>query len=54
MKLSKSERGRAKLERRLQRELREENASESPKACPTCGEICQPDDLKCDECGHDL
>lgn len=25
-----------------------------PKVCPTCFERCQPDDLKCDECGHDL
>jgi hypothetical protein len=26
----------------------------NPKLCPTCGETCQPDDLKCDECGHDI
>ena len=25
-----------------------------PKKCPTCGNVCRPDDLKCDECGHDL
>jgi hypothetical protein len=24
------------------------------KICPTCGETCRPDDLKCDECRHDL
>lgn len=25
-----------------------------PKICMVCGETCQPDDLKCDECGYDL
>ncbi len=32
----------------------ENSAAPPPQTCPTCGERCQPDDLKCDECGHDL